>query len=198
MMIEIRPRTEKDFRPVSIILEHVFNKTGYPVGLKGIEDALSFLRLRNETAITDDYVLVDGDLVIGHMSVVKSPTTYPLQDTEIYESSTNDESRWSSVLKVQDNSYVFNCLCLRTFFVDPQHQGKRFGEKLLQHAMYVAERMGKLIVLDVIEKDTAAVALYEKLGWRKIGRTVYVEQRSKVRYHEWLYLSPASKVIKLT
>ncbi|MFJ8820922.1 GNAT family N-acetyltransferase [Streptomyces sp. NPDC102467] len=50
-------------------------------------------------------------------------------------------------------------------FVDPAARGHRIGAALLDRAAREAERMGARAVLDVVATDTAAVALYERLGW---------------------------------
>ncbi|MBO1332899.1 GNAT family N-acetyltransferase [Streptomyces sp. VRA16 Mangrove soil] len=50
-------------------------------------------------------------------------------------------------------------------FVDPAARGRRVGALLLERAIERARALGARAVLDVVTTDTAAVALYERLGW---------------------------------
>ncbi|MEV1021220.1 GNAT family N-acetyltransferase [Streptomyces sp. NPDC050264] len=50
-------------------------------------------------------------------------------------------------------------------FVDPAARGHRIGAMLLDRAAQEAYRKAARAVLDVVATDTAAVALYERLGW---------------------------------
>ncbi|WP_202446576.1 MULTISPECIES: GNAT family N-acetyltransferase [Streptomycetaceae] len=68
-------------------------------------------------------------------------------------------------------------------FVDPAARGAGLGALLLDQAVREARRVGLHPVLDVVSTDTAAVALYERLGWIRTasadqvwgsGRTVTV------------------------
>jgi ribosomal protein S18 acetylase RimI-like enzyme len=44
------------------------------------------------------------------------------------------------------------------------------GERLMQAAMGYGSEHGLRLVLDVMTKDAATIRLYERLGWREIGR----------------------------
>ncbi|MFD1661557.1 GNAT family N-acetyltransferase [Streptomyces caeni] len=59
-------------------------------------------------------------------------------------------------------------------FVAPQARGHGIGALLMSRAMEEAQRRGLHPVLDVVTADTAAVALYERLGWELMAT---VEQR---------------------
>ncbi|MFF3513271.1 GNAT family N-acetyltransferase [Streptomyces sp. NPDC002573] len=50
-------------------------------------------------------------------------------------------------------------------FVAPQARGQRIGALLIGQAVREARHRGLHPVLDVVASDTAAVALYERLGW---------------------------------
>lgn len=54
-------------------------------------------------------------------------------------------------------------------FVDPRARGRGIGALLMAQAVAEARRRGLHPVLDVVASDTAAVALYERLGWRPLG-----------------------------
>lgn len=54
-------------------------------------------------------------------------------------------------------------------FVDPAARGLRVGARLLARAADEAHVRGARTVLDVVTTDTAAIALYERLGWTFLG-----------------------------
>ncbi|MER5951506.1 GNAT family N-acetyltransferase [Streptomyces sp. NPDC001904] len=54
-------------------------------------------------------------------------------------------------------------------FVDPGARGLRVGARLLARAAEAAHTRGARTVLDVVTTDTAAIALYERLGWTFLG-----------------------------
>ena len=55
-------------------------------------------------------------------------------------------------------------------FVAPSARGHRLGAALLDRAAREARRHGALAVLDVVTTDAAAIALYERLGWRFLAQ----------------------------
>ncbi|MFF9126686.1 GNAT family N-acetyltransferase [Streptomyces sp. NPDC014889] len=59
-------------------------------------------------------------------------------------------------------------------FVAPRARGHGIGALLLGRAVEEARRRGLHPVLDVVASDTAAAALYERLGWERMAT---VEQR---------------------
>lgn len=59
-------------------------------------------------------------------------------------------------------------------FVAPAARGHRIGARLMAEATRAAHDLGLHPVLDVVATDTAAAALYERLGWRLLATT---EQR---------------------
>jgi ribosomal-protein-alanine N-acetyltransferase len=60
---------------------------------------------------------------------------------------------------------------LLTLSIAPEAQGKGWGEKLLCHFIGIArEQLALTMFLDVRESDHAAARLYERLGFRQIGK----------------------------
>ncbi|MFF4245179.1 GNAT family N-acetyltransferase [Streptomyces sp. NPDC001822] len=59
-------------------------------------------------------------------------------------------------------------------FVSPAARGHGAGALLTERAAWEARRRGLHPVLDVLTSDTAAVALYERLGWTRLAT---VDQR---------------------
>ena len=54
-------------------------------------------------------------------------------------------------------------------FVAPTARRQGLGERLLLAACDEARRLGRHPVLEVLRQDRAAAALYERLGWRRVG-----------------------------
>ncbi|MFE6049746.1 GNAT family N-acetyltransferase [Kitasatospora sp. NPDC056446] len=55
------------------------------------------------------------------------------------------------------------------FYVAPGERGHHLGARLLACAVAHARALGLHPVLDVLATDTAAVALYRRLGWTHLG-----------------------------
>ncbi|MBV8463306.1 MAG: GNAT family N-acetyltransferase [Acidimicrobiales bacterium] len=72
--------------------------------------------------------------------------------------------------------------------VDPQARRKGVGRRLLEAGSAAASALGRLPVLDVVDEDLAAIALYERCGWTCAGR-VTVEFPGMV-LDEFVYVSP--------
>ncbi|GAA1532865.1 GNAT family N-acetyltransferase [Kribbella lupini] len=56
-------------------------------------------------------------------------------------------------------------------FVDPKQTGQGLGRQLLDHAGKVAADHQLDLTLEVADNCTAAIALYNRAGWRETGRT---------------------------
>ncbi|MEU6677242.1 GNAT family N-acetyltransferase [Streptomyces sp. NPDC046925] len=54
-------------------------------------------------------------------------------------------------------------------FVAPGARGHGLGARLLARVVAEAGELGLFPVLDVVESDTSATALYERTGWRFLG-----------------------------
>ncbi|MEU9831666.1 GNAT family N-acetyltransferase [Streptosporangium sp. NPDC048047] len=54
-------------------------------------------------------------------------------------------------------------------FVSPRARGHRIGALLIGRVVEEARRHGLHPVLDVVASDTAATALYERLGWERLA-----------------------------
>jgi ribosomal-protein-alanine N-acetyltransferase len=54
--------------------------------------------------------------------------------------------------------------------VDPQHQGRRMGSRLLTHLLHLAPRHGaEVVFLEVRPSNHGAIALYRKFGFHEVG-----------------------------
>jgi GNAT superfamily N-acetyltransferase len=56
-------------------------------------------------------------------------------------------------------------------FVDPKATGGGLGRRLLAHAVQLGADLGRHVGLEVADNCQAAIALYQRSGWRETGRT---------------------------
>ena len=59
---------------------------------------------------------------------------------------------------------------VKRLFVVPAARRRRVGGTLLATASTSARALGVVPVLEVLGRDAAALALYERLGWRRLGQ----------------------------
>jgi GNAT superfamily N-acetyltransferase len=64
---------------------------------------------------------------------------------------------------------VADTAVISRLFVSPSARGHGVGALLLSAAVREARERGLHPVLDVVSTDTAAVALYERLGWQRLA-----------------------------
>ena len=79
---------------------------------------------------------------------------------------------------------------LGRLFVLSTARGHAIGRRLVEAAQAAAHTDGLRLVLDVMTKDTAAIALYEHLGWRRIGTTDHDDGLGRT-IAAYCYVSPA-------
>jgi GNAT superfamily N-acetyltransferase len=73
--------------------------------------------------------------------------------------------------------------------VHPDRRRIGVGAALLARAAHEAVSIGRWPVLDVAQELTAAVVLYERQGWQRLG-SVSVTFREAVTIEEFVYLAP--------
>ncbi|MEU6563265.1 GNAT family N-acetyltransferase [Nocardia nova] len=125
-------------------------RDGYPV--EGVADPLFWL---SPTGLINAWVATNSASAVGH-SLITAPK--PTDDAA---------ALWIE----QSHEPASSIAVLGRLFVGPEGRNRGAGEQLTRAAMdYGAERNLRL-VLDVMEKDKAAIRLYERLGWLNIGST---------------------------
>lgn len=75
-------------------------------------------------------------------------------------------------------------------FVSPAHRRQRLGEALLAEVVRYAHEQGAQPVLEVSQQGAAAIRLYERLGWRRVGEWELTVDEQR-RLPLFLYLGPA-------
>ncbi|HTX62108.1 MAG TPA: GNAT family N-acetyltransferase [Acidimicrobiales bacterium] len=73
--------------------------------------------------------------------------------------------------------------------VAPSARRRGVARALLEAATCAAQARGRTVVLDVVEHDAAAIALYESCGWRSLGHRV-LTTRSGVELPISVYAAP--------
>jgi GNAT superfamily N-acetyltransferase len=146
--IQIRRRTTDDLDACESVAKEVHALDGYPSFL-GEGTLRDFLQ--PDDAVGAWVALLDGD-VVGH--VVLRPTSAPpsaaLAATELD-------------LDVDRLAFIARLL------VAPRARRRGVAGALLDHAAADARARGHVPVLDVVTRDTGALALYEARGWRRLG-----------------------------
>ena len=146
----VRERTTSDLPEAAAALVEVHTTDGYPV--EGVDDPHAWL--------TSPHLLwawvaeLDGRIV-GHVAVTR-PQPSDAAAT-MWAHTTNGTGKPVAVL-----GRLFVVAAAR------RHAG---GDRLMRAATNIAHHHGLRLVLDVMTKDTAAIRLYERLGWLRIGTT---------------------------
>lgn len=164
---KIRFREPQDLIDVSEVLKNVYNTDRYPV--EGVSNPLPFLTPPNTLCA---WVVTINDSIVGHALVTKSK----LGDVAI--------DSW-----VSEGHEIDHVAVLGRLFIDPSARGQGLGARLAQTATGWAAENAKRLVLLVIEKDTAAIHIYEKLAWRRFGTTIYDNGQGS-QFSAYLYVSP--------
>ncbi|WP_326697699.1 GNAT family N-acetyltransferase [Streptomyces sp. NBC_01754] len=144
----VRPRTDRDLDACVHLLAQVHERDGYPVNWP--EDAAEWLA--RPWFLAAWVAELDGRIA-GHVVLSRSTTG---------DAAPGLLGAWEGV----DAEAV---TVISRLFVAPWARGHGLGELLMTRAHEEARERGLHLVLDVVASDTAATALYERLGWRPLG-----------------------------
>ncbi|PJE96943.1 GNAT family N-acetyltransferase [Streptomyces carminius] len=147
----IRPFAEADLPGAAAALVEVHATDGCPV--EGVADPEAWLRSESVSA---SWVAEADDQVVGHVAVM----------------SPNGEDAVALWAR-QSGEAPEDVAVLGRLFVIKNARRRALGEELTRTATAYAQARGLRLVLDVMTKDTAAIRLYERLGWRRIGETTH-------------------------
>lgn len=131
---------------------------GYPV--EGVAHPEDWLRSDDVLAA---WVAETGGRIVGHVAVMRPDGEDAVSLWA--EQSGNDEERIAVLARL---------------FVVGDARKRTVGERLVRTAMGYGLSHNRRLVLDVMTKDTAAIRLYERLGWLKSGEAAhhYGEEQS--------------------
>ncbi|MFI8447018.1 GNAT family N-acetyltransferase [Streptomyces erythrochromogenes] len=148
MNTSVRHRTQQDLTPCVRALAEVHALDGYPLNWPDHPEAWL-----TPPSLLDAWVAERHGHIAGHIVLSRSGP------------GDAGPALWSARTGASpDATAVINRL-----FVAPTARGHRIGAALMARATTEARSRGLHPVLDVLASDTAAAALYERLGWHHLG-----------------------------
>ncbi|WP_406345866.1 GNAT family N-acetyltransferase [Streptomyces sp. NBC_00648] len=144
----VRPRTDRDLDACVDALAAVHERDGYPVNWPDRPgDWLA------QPSLLSAWVAELDGRVAGHVGLSLSGTGDVAPGL------------WSARAGVGPDATAV----VSRLFVAPEARGHGIGGLLLARAVSEAQARGLYPVLDVVASDTAATALYERLGWELLA-----------------------------
>jgi len=143
----VRLRQQGDMAACVRALADVHAADGYPT--RWPADPLAWLAPDNLLAA---WVAEDADMLLGHIALcgAEGDTGAPV---------------WSAASGVPAERIAE----VARLFVAPGARGRGLGALLMEAACAEARRRGLRPALKVLEHDQAAIALYERMGWRHVA-----------------------------
>ncbi|NHA69917.1 GNAT family N-acetyltransferase [Phycicoccus flavus] len=154
MAATIRPRIDDDLPALAKVLVEVHAADGYPV--EGVDDPLAWLDLPN--ALGAWTAELDWQPV-GHVAM----------------SEPGPDDQAPRLLPEAHNSR--DAAVLGRLFVSPVSRCRGIAEALIRTVMRASADADRRLVLDVMVKDAAAIHLYERLGWVRLGNFKHSDDR---------------------
>jgi GNAT superfamily N-acetyltransferase len=167
--VRIRLRTSSDVPTLIKILNAVYDLTKYPV-----DGPASFSgRFRSPKAL-QSFVALQGGTLTGHAELQDATTMNP-----------------AVVNAIMNLGPIESYAALVSLFVDPAMQGKGIGVRLVEEAISWGRANGRRLVLIVLDKDKAAIRMYEKMKWMRLEGVEYDYETSQCAKHRaFTYLAP--------
>jgi ribosomal protein S18 acetylase RimI-like enzyme len=166
--VSVRRRQPADLPGAGAALVEVHRSDGYPV--EGVDDPVAWLLSPHQIAA---WVAELDGRIVGHVA--------------LSEPQPNDAA--ATVWTAHADNLADDVAVLGRLFVHPQARGHALGEQLARTATDYANEHGLRLVLDVMTKDAAAIRLYERLGWQRIGTTQHDDGRGHA-IDAYCYVSP--------
>lgn len=146
--LSARRRTDRDLGDCVRVLAEVHQRDGYPVNWPDVPHTWL-----TPPSLLAAWVAERDGRVVGHVGLSRSGAGDVAPGL------------WDARAGVDvDGTAVVNRL-----FVAPSARGHGIAALLMARAVGEARHRGLHPVLDVVASDTAAVALYERLGWHLLG-----------------------------
>jgi GNAT superfamily N-acetyltransferase len=145
----IRRRTPSDLPAAAAALVEVHRTDGYPV--EGVDDPIAWLVNPHQLVA---WVAELNSEIVGHVA--------------LSEPQPDDAAATLWATSHNDNDHL---AVLGRLFVLSRARGHALGERLIHAATDYGRSHNRRLVLDVMTKDAAAIRLYDRLGWQRIGTT---------------------------
>lgn len=149
--VVIRPYEDTDLPSAATALTQVHATDGYPV--EGVAHPQAWLR--SDDVLASWVAEADGRIV-GHVAVMRPRGE---DAVTLWAGQSGDDEQHIAVLA--------------RLFVVRDARKQALGERLVRTAVRHALDHNRRLVLDVMAKDTAAIRLYEHLGWSRTGRATH-------------------------
>lgn len=159
MDVVIRRRQQSDLAALAEVLVRVYARDGYPV--EGVDDPEAWIAPPAELAA---WTAVLGQEVIGHVALARA----------------RDDDDSAALWQRATSGDIGRLTILARLFVDPGCRNVGAGSLLMGAARRFADEHGLAIAFDVMLKDSAAIRLYEKLGYQRLGTIVHEYSGGKV------------------
>lgn len=172
-----RQRTSDDLEACAQALVRVHETDGYPV--EGVADPIAWL---TPPGLLAAWVAELDGAVVGNVCVTRP---------DIGDAAAHI---WAKL----DGESLSRIGVLGRLFVLPEARGHALGERLVTSAFAFGLREQLRLVLDVMEKDQAAIRLYERLGWRPIGTTEHHTEHGNVPARCYVSPPPPNPVDPIT
>jgi GNAT superfamily N-acetyltransferase len=166
----IRTRRDSDIPGAAIGLVEVHAKDGYPV--EGVDQPTTWL---TPPSLIKSWVAELDGRIVGHVSLTRP----------------NGEDAVSLWLNRGQGTEEETAVLARLFVI-PDARKMAVGERLVHTATDYATERNMRLVLDVMAKDAAAIRLYERLGWERLGVTTHT-YGEECQTAAICYVSPAPR-----
>ena len=148
--MRIRDRRPEDLPACATLLRRVFETSRYPA--RWPADPEDWLAGHPDDA---GWVVQDGGEIVGHVQVRRG-ANYRVWPA------------WRDATRLADEQLGVLC----RLFVSPLVRRRGIAGALIERCEAHATERGLCLVLDVTDQNRAAIALYDRLGWRRAGEDV--------------------------
>lgn len=146
--ITIRQRRDADLPALAAALIRVHAVDGYPV--EGVADPEAWLRPPHELM---SWTAEEAGTPIGQITLTRATADDDV--AQVWHELTGGD--------------IARLAIFARLFVDPDHRTSGIGQRLITAAVGHAHALGLSVAFDVMEKDQAAIRLYERMGARRLG-----------------------------
>lgn len=147
----VRTLQDADIPGAAAALVEVHATDGYPV--EGVNQPEEWI---TSPAVIQAWVAEIDHRIVGHVAVMRPQGE---DAAALWQERSGDEETGIGVLA--------------RLYVIREARSRAVGERLMRTATDYAQQHGMRLVLDVMTKDTAAIRLYERLGWQPIGEATH-------------------------
>ena len=165
MVIRVRPRTSGDLEALEALAATLKDVDGYPPPLgRGLFPA------------APAWVACSDDALVGHVAVHESTASEAMD-----------------VVAKAAGCTRADLLVVSRLFVAIDRRRAGIGRMLLDVAVTACHERGRRPMLDVSTDFAAAIALYERAGWERVGDVVFPYVADGIEHvaHSYAYLGPA-------